>query len=75
MRISPKYHFLKTLNSAFLIDNIELAFAVWQKPWAKDIPFSDFCKYILPYRVQYEEVSNLERSLWNDSFLYWTLRM
>lgn len=56
-----KKYDISTLNSAFLIDNIELAFAVWQKPWAKDIPFSDFCKYILPYRVQYEEVSDLRK--------------
>ena len=26
---------ISTLDSHFLIDNIELAFTVWQKPWAK----------------------------------------
>lgn len=55
-----KYDISK-LNSSFLIDNIELAFAVWKKPWAKNVSFTDFCRYILPYRAQYEEVSNLRK--------------
>ena len=52
-----------TLDSRFLIDNIELAFTVWQKPWAKNVSFNDFCKYILPYRAQCEEVSHLRREI------------
>jgi len=59
---------ISTIDSRFLIENIELAFNVWKKPWAKDISFMDFCRYILPYRVQYEEVSNLRKELM-DRFL------
>lgn len=51
----------KTLKSDFLIRNIDLAFQVREKPWAKDIPFEDFCRYILPYRTQVEPVSNMRR--------------
>ena len=54
---------ISTLDSHFLIDNIELAFTVWQKPWAKNVSFNDFCKYILPYRAQCEEVSHLRREI------------
>lgn len=56
-------HDSKTLKSDFLIQNIDLAFQVWQKPWAKKVPFNDFCRYILPYRAQTEKVSNLRREI------------
>lgn len=59
---------ISAIDSRFLINNIELAFNVWKKPWAKDISFTDFCRYILPYRAQYEEVSNLRKELM-DRFL------
>ncbi len=54
---------LVSLDSAYLVDNIELAFSVWQKPWAKNISFDDFCGYILPYRAQTEKASLLRRKL------------
>lgn len=50
---------IKTLHSNYLIRNIDLAFQVWQKPWAKDVSFEDFCHFILPYRAQTEAISNL----------------
>ena len=53
----------QVLKSDFLIRNIDLAFQVWKKPWAKDIPFMDFCRYILPYRIQKESVSGLRETL------------
>lgn len=39
-----------TITENYLIENINLAFDSWWKPWAKNIPFPDFCHYILPYR-------------------------
>ena len=54
---------ITTVNSAFLINNIELAFKVWQKPWARDVPFMDFCRFILPYRAQNELLSHLRREI------------
>lgn len=53
----------KVLNSDYLIRNIELAFKAWQTPWAKDVNFEDFCRYILPYRSQTESISNLREIL------------
>ena len=50
---------IETVNSAFLINNIELAFKAWQKPWARDVSFIDFCRYILPYRAHIEPLSHL----------------
>ena len=54
---------ITTVNSAFLINNIELAFKAWQKPWARDVPFMDFCRFILPYRAQNEPLSHLRREI------------
>ncbi len=51
------------VDSSFLISNIELAFLVWEKPWAKNVSFEDFCSYILPYRSQQEVLSNLRGQL------------
>lgn len=57
---------IAVLDSNFLINNIELAFQVWQKPWAKDVSFHDFCRYILPYRSQYEPISTLREEMMNQ---------
>ena len=58
-----KVHDISFLDSSFLVNNIELAFEVWQKPWARNISFDDFCKYILPYRAQTEMLSKLRREM------------
>lgn len=58
-----KVHDISSLDSSFLINNIELAFEVWQKPWAQNISFDDFCKYILPYRARTEIPSNLRKEM------------
>ncbi len=54
---SPVYD-IDTITDSFLRENIDLAFDSWNKPWSKDIPFNDFCKYILPYRNADEELSS-----------------
>ena len=41
-----------SISPEYLIENIEWAFKVWrEQPWGKNVPFSLFCEYILPYRV------------------------
>ncbi|KAA6348870.1 hypothetical protein EZS27_003670 [termite gut metagenome] len=43
---------LHCITAAFLIDNIDRSFEVWQNgEWATHIDFEDFCEYILPYKV------------------------
>lgn len=58
-----KVYDITSLDSGFLVNNIELAFKVWQKPWARNVSFNDFCSYILPYRAQTEMVSNLREEI------------
>ena len=63
---SSGYHFIEenaindrdTISEAFLRSNIDLAFDSWHRPWARDIPFDDFCRFILPYRNLDEELSD-----------------
>lgn len=38
------------VTKEYLRENIDLAFDSWRQPWAKDISFMDFCRYVLPYR-------------------------
>ena len=47
---------IQSIDSAYLCNNIEWAFKVWQEqPWGKNVPFEDFCEYILPYRTGNEK--------------------
>ena len=46
------YEDIRTVDSAYLCDNIEWAFKVWrEQPWGINVGFNDFCEYILPHRV------------------------
>jgi hypothetical protein len=52
---------VQAVTPAFLIENIELAFDAWQKPWARHLTFEEFREYILPYRCGYEMLSGWRR--------------
>lgn len=41
----------QTLSADYLIENIEEAFAVWNRPWNRHLSFNEFCELILPYRI------------------------
>ena len=46
---------VQVLDSAYLCDNIDMAFKVWRgQPWGKNVNFEMFCKYILPHRISDE---------------------
>lgn len=48
----PKVYDIQVATADLLIENIDLAFDMWEKrPWAKYYTFDDFCEYILPYRI------------------------
>ncbi|MDR1583890.1 MAG: transglutaminase domain-containing protein [Prevotellaceae bacterium] len=50
---------IKYITGDYLINNIELAFKMWEEqPWGKDVPFDVFCEEILPYRVANEPLEN-----------------
>ena len=63
---------VKHITAEYLINNIELAFKVWQEtPWGKHIPFDAFCEEILPYRVSTEPLENWrEKALASFADLY-----
>jgi len=46
------------LKAAYLIKHIDAAFIAWRYPWAKNLSFDDFCKYLLPYKLVNEEPDN-----------------
>jgi hypothetical protein len=47
------------ITADYLINNIELAFKMWQKrPWCKHVTFETFCEEILPYRISTEPLEN-----------------
>ena len=46
------------INCDYLLEQIELAFEAWTKPWSRNVNFDDFCRYILPYRAQTELLSS-----------------
>ncbi len=45
---------IESVSGQFLIDNINQVFGTWRSSRFKNIPFNDFCEYILPYRVTVE---------------------
>lgn len=56
MDISPDY----------LIENIEWAFKVWkEQPWGKNVTFTDFCEYVLPYRIKDESLKSWRKEIYN----------
>lgn len=58
---------VQTLSADYLIQNIEDAFEVWNRPWNKHLTFDEFCEWILPYRVDME-IPELWRKLYKERF-------
>lgn len=56
----------KTISADYLIQNIDLAFKVWQEqPWGKHITFEAFCQDILPYRIGNEPLEEWRKPYYN----------
>lgn len=53
-----------SIKADFLIENIDLAFIAWKKPWSENLSFDDFCEYILPYRSSGEPIENWRNQLY-----------
>ena len=47
-----------------MIDYIDKAFEAWAHPWSKNVSFTDFCEYVLPYRNFSEPLED-----WRTMFL------
>lgn len=54
------------ITAEYIIKNIDLAFRVWEMPWASHVSFDDFCEFILPYRVNNEPLSNWRELFYNE---------
>ena len=55
---------VNNITAKYLIENIDLAFKAWGKPWAKQLTFDQFCEYILPYRSSNEPIESWRRQLY-----------
>ncbi|GAB6012831.1 hypothetical protein [Viscerimonas tarda] len=49
---------IKTITATYLISHIDKAFETREYPWNKDVLFSDFCEYVLPYRILNEPLED-----------------
>jgi len=49
---------IQVITAEYLIENVERSFQAWHYPWARDLSFEDFCKYILPYKLKNEKPEN-----------------
>lgn len=55
---APRIYDITTIKADYLIKNIDEAFEMWRAPWGLRVDFDLFCKYILPYRVGEEPLSD-----------------
>lgn len=55
------------IDPGYLVRNIEWAFKVWrEQPWGKNVPFGQFCEYVLPYRVGNERLEPWREKLYYE---------
>jgi hypothetical protein len=64
-----KYKDIDTIKASFLIDNIDRAFKIWNSPICDSITFTNFCEYILPYRISVEPLQNWREKY--ESYYKW----
>ncbi len=54
-RKQTKKEDIKNITASYLINHVDNAIAMWQTcPWLTNCSFSDFCEYLLPYRITNE---------------------
>jgi hypothetical protein len=49
---------VKNIKSSLLISHIDHAFESFSYPWTQRLSFSDFCEYVLPYRILHEPLED-----------------
>ena len=57
---------LQSMTADYLIKNIDDAFVLKEKAWAKGLTFDQFCEYLLPYRFMDEPYSEWRISFYNE---------
>ena len=58
---------VQILSANYLIQNIDEAFAVWNRPWNQHLTFEEFCEWVLPYRLD-NEIPEEWRTLYRKRF-------
>ena len=51
----------QTIDKQLLIENIELAFEAWKKPWAKQLSFDEFKELVLPFDLERDSTGTFWR--------------
>lgn len=72
--LKPKpiiYKDIETITGDYLIQNLEKAFVAWRTSAIKTTSFTDFCEYILPYRVSIEPLQDW-RTVYAEKFKWIT---
>lgn len=57
---------VEVINADYLAENIEYAFRAWDLPWARDVSFEDFCRYLLPYKMGNEAPERWRVAVWEE---------
>ena len=57
---------VKVIDADYLAENIEYAFRAWALPWAQDVSFEDFCRYLLPYKMGNEAPERWRAAVWEE---------
>ncbi len=60
---------IEAIQADYLIENIDLAFESWKKPWTKNLNFQEFCEFVLPYRASNEPLEPW-RKYFNEKYAW-----
>ena len=60
----------QTIDKQLLIENIELAFQVWKKPWAKQLNFDEFKELVLPFDLERDSTGTFWRKRFMDEYAF-----
>ncbi len=58
IRTLPSVADIDTVKANYLISHIDNSIKAWRSPWSNHLTFDDFCRYILPYRVDTEPLED-----------------
>ena len=61
---------VQTIDKQLMIENIELAFEVWKKPWAKHLNFDEFKELVLPFNLERDSTGTFWRKRFMDEYAF-----
>ena len=64
--VNKKVMDVEVIDADYLAENIEYAFRAWELPWARDVSFEDFCRYLLPYKMGNETPERWRAAVWEE---------